>query len=248
MLIPMAQLFHNYGVRPGIVAHVGAHNGEELDQYSSLGIEKVYWFEANPNQVKILESLFEPMQSQILVPNAVWDTDGEILNFKITSNSLSSSMFELGTHSSKYPDIVLQEEVNVTTLRLDSYFQEKDKPDFINLDIQGAELKALLGAREMLKEVSFVYSEVSYEELYINAPLADEIEVFLNGLGFKRVMTRKLRQDGWGDVLYVNKKIAKLPKSRVIARALRNLIYFLHSEIYSIRLKLHSWRSTEKKN
>jgi hypothetical protein len=120
------------------------------------------------------------------------------------------------------------------------------KPDFINLAIQGAELKALLGAKEILDGVSFIYTEVSYEELYLNAPLAYEIDAYLKSLGFKRVMSRRLPQDGWGDVLYMNTRIMSLPLSRSLARVRGNLRYSAQSTIYSIRLAIHSWLNTEK--
>ena len=246
MLMPMSELSRDYGVRPKVIAHVGAHNGEEFDQYSRLEVVEVHWFEANPFQIEFLSNRFANMHSQILVPRAVWDSDNETLKFKVTSNSLSSSLFDLGTHSVKYPDIVPKEEIDVTTMRLDSYFYDKLKPDFINLDIQGAELKALKGAKEILNEVSFVYTEVSYEELYLNAPFADEIDSYLKSLGFKKVMSRKLPQDGWGDVLYLNTRKVRLPLSRSLARTRGNIRYLIQSKIYSTRLSIHSWRKIEK--
>ena len=246
MLISMSELSRDYGVRPRVIAHVGAHNGEEFDQYSRLDVVEVHWFEANPNQIETLRRRFANMNSQILIPNAVWDTDNEILEFKLTTNSLSSSLFNLGTHSVKYPDIVLKEIIDVKTMRLDSYFRDKVKPDFINLDIQGAELKALLGAKETLDRVSFVYTEVSYEELYLNAPLSHEIDAYLKNLGFKRVMSRRLPRDGWGDVLYMNTSLMKLPLSRFGARFIGNIKYSIKSAVYSMRLAIHSWLNTEK--
>lgn len=246
MLIPMSELRRNYGVKPKIIAHVGAHNGEEFDQYSFLDVDEVHWFEANPNQLEFLRDKFANLHSQIVVPGAVWDTDNQTLKFKVTSNSLSSSLFQLGTHSTKYPDIFPKEEIDVTTVRLDSYFQDKNKPNFINLDIQGAELKALKGAEKMLNEVAFVYTEVSYEELYLNAPLADEIESFLKSLGFRRVMSRRLPHDGWGDVLYMNSNLTRLPRIRSLARAGRNLKYLLKTRVYSFRLAIHTWLTGER--
>lgn len=246
MLIPMSELSRDYGVRPKVVAHVGAHNGEEFDQYSRLNVDEVHWFEANPNQFEILSDRFANMDTQFLVQRAIWDTDNETLKFKVTSNSLSSSLFELGTHSVKYPDILPKEEIDVTTMRLDSYFQDKAKPDFINLDIQGSELKALLGSQKILNEVSFIYTEVSYEELYLDAPLANEIDFYLNELGFKKVMSRKLPQDGWGDVLYINTRSTKMPLSRILSRIVRNTTYSIRSTVYSIRLAIHTWRNSRR--
>jgi FkbM family methyltransferase len=244
VLISMSALVKDYGVKPRVIAHIGAHKGEEYEQYAKIAPADVYWFEANPDQIAHLDGIFRKDPTQHLVSGAVWDTDGEAMEFKITNNTLSSSLFALGAHSVIYPDIVSEREVSVTTLRLDSFFKGKEAPDFINLDIQGAELHALKGATGILLKVTHIYTEVSYLELYLGAPLAGEIDQFLTSFGFKKVLSRKLPKDGWGDVLYINTRLARLPKRRFFSRKLANLKYSLASLIYSLRLSAHKIRSS----
>ena len=114
--------------------------------------------------------------------------------------------------------------------------------NFINLDIQGAELDALRGAGTLLHRVAYIYTEVSFLELYKNAPLADEIDVYLQTFGFKRVVTRKVPRDGWADVLYVNQGLVKLPRHRFVNRLLNNALYVIRSGVYAIRLRFHEIR------
>ena len=245
MLISMSDLVKDYGVNPRVIAHVGAHKGEEHQQYLKLNPKSIYWFEANPDQVTFLNERFQDDGTQHVVHGAIWDTDGETLDFKITNNTLSSSLFNLGEHSRKYPDIVNEREVSVKTLRLDTFFTDKQLPDFINLDIQGAELHALKGASEILHSVSHIYTEVSHIELYLGAPLAGEMDLYLTKLGFKKVMTRNLPRDGWGDVLYINTSLVSLPKSRIAARLLGNFIHWTGNQIYSVRLAVHRIRKSK---
>jgi hypothetical protein len=74
--------------------------------------------------------------------------------------------------------------------------------NFMNLDIQGAELLALRGAGDILKNFDYIYTEVNIEELYDGCCLMNEIDEYLKQFGFKRVIT-EMTQYGWGDAFYV---------------------------------------------
>ena len=242
MLISVSELALNFGCKPKIVWHLGGHSAEELSDYLRNGTKEIHWFEANPEQALILEGILSGIPNQHLIPKAAWHTDGESLSFNITNKTMSSSLYELDRHSEKYPDIVLTKIVNVDTITLDSYSISREVPNFINLDIQGAELDALRGASNLLGRVAYIYTEVSFLELYKDAPLADEIDSYLQSFGFKRVVTRKVPRDGWADVLYINQSLVKLPRYRVVNRLLNNALYVVKSGIYSIRLKFHEFR------
>lgn len=242
MLISVSELALNFGCKPKIVWHLGGHNAEELSDYLSNGTQEIHWFEANPEQALILEGILSGIPNQHLIPKAVWHTDGESLSFNITNKTMSSSLYELDRHLEKYPDIVLTKIVNVDTITLDRYSTSREAPNLINLDIQGAELDALRGASNLLGQVAYIYTEVSFLELYKDAPLADEIDSYLQSFGFKRVVTRKVPRDGWADVLYINQSLVKLPKQRVVNRLLKNALYVIKSGIYSIRLRFHEFR------
>jgi hypothetical protein len=86
---------------------------------------------------------------------------------------------------------------------VDDLYGSTGLPDFINIDIQGAELQALTGARRILSETKVVYTEVSKKLIYREGTHIHDLDEFLKGFGFKRMTTRWIMREGWGDALYL---------------------------------------------
>jgi hypothetical protein len=74
--------------------------------------------------------------------------------------------------------------------------------NFITLDIQGAELKALKGMEEYLPHIKYVYTEVNSNYVYENCTLVSELDEYLSKFAFKRVET-SWHQAEWGDAFYI---------------------------------------------
>ena len=124
----------------------------------------------------------------------------------ITNNVQSSSIFSLKTHLQEHPHVFEKERRIMKTITLNTLFEKFDLPydmyDFINLDIQGAELKALQGATKILPHIRAIYCEVNEKELYQGCALIPELDAFLASHGFKRIVT-SMTPHGWGDALYI---------------------------------------------
>ena len=75
----------------------------------------------------------------------------------------------------------------------------------MNLDIQGAELKALKGMEEYLNSVDYIYSEVNSDYVYKNCALVKEIDEYLLKFGLHRVETKWYGDCKWGDAFYIRK-------------------------------------------
>ena len=60
----------------------------------------------------------------------------------------------------------------------------------------------------LINKANYIYSEVNKERVYQNCTLINDLDLFLNQFGFKRVVTKWVRGAGWGDALYM-----KSPKS-----------------------------------
>lgn len=219
MLIAVMDLVKNYNVSPKTVLHIGAHLGEESSDYDAYFNTAVIWIEAQP---KLCEKLKRDLvaETNLIIEACIFDEDNKLMSFNLSTNSQSSSLLEFGTHLSKYPDIKVIETFKIKTKRLDTIFADRIIPDFINLDIQGVELKALKSLGILIDQVKFVYTEVNRKPVYKDCDQIQEIDRYLKLKGFRRLATRWVIEGGWGDALYVRNGHRR-----------RNLIQFLRCSI-----------------
>ena len=184
--------------------HLGAHECEELDFYSQLGLknEEIIWIDAIP--AKVTEAINRNIPN---VYNAViTDCDDVDVIFNVSNNVQSSSVLELGTHAQEHPEVVYVDKINLKSITVDSFFERNNvdasKYNFWNFDIQGAELMALKGATKSIQYAKAIYLEVNNRELYKKCGLINDIDAFLSQYNFKRVLTH-ISKHGWGDALYI---------------------------------------------
>lgn len=213
MLIPPVVLRNYFKVNPSGTVHVGAHRAEERAQYLAANFGPVLWVEAQESLIQDLE-LLTAGSNDAVVHACVWGESNVDLTFHVASNSQSSSLFEFSLHRDFYPEVETIQSVTVTTTTLDDVLKEREGYDFLNLDIQGAELQALAGAGESLQSFSWIYLEVNRAQLYSDIPLIAEIDEHLSAAGFTRVATIWTHAD-WGDALYMKKQILARLKFRL---------------------------------
>ena len=189
------------------ILHIGAHECEEYASYTSYGIDpnNIIWIDGIQDKVNLSKSRGIPNVFKAIIS----DKDNEIITFYRTNNDQSSSIFEMGTHLTHHPEVFVTSSYKDTTITIDTFFKDNrlnsTKYNFWNFDIQGAELNALKGASETLKNVDVLYLEVSFEEIYKNACLCKEIDEFLESYQFKRVITY-MTPYNWGDAVYIKQK------------------------------------------
>lgn len=137
------------------------------------------------------------------------DIDGRQVTFHITNNGQSSSILEFGTHSKHHPHVEVVQTQSMTTIRLDTLIDTNNIPieelNFLNLDIQGVELRALKSIEKYLQHIHYIYTEVNTEYVYKDCNLVTEIDIYLSNYGFQRVCTKMCHNYGWGDALYIKK-------------------------------------------
>lgn len=207
LLIIAKEKFH---LEPKGVIHVGASIGHEADFYKSLNIQKIIWIEADPDAFKELVVNVKPDGVSIITENFAASDHNGVARFLRTNNQVSSSFFPLKDHKILWPTVTFKDEITVTTKRLDTYFAESKKSrisdyNVMVLDIQGAELLALKGATNTLKNIECVISEISYEQLYEGGVMIWELDEFLFKHGFVRADTLSFNI-GTGDALYIRRK------------------------------------------
>ena len=192
------------------ILHIGAHMCEERALYNSIkiGDNDTLWIEAIGEIVAYVKKINENIN---IVQAVITDKDDEELSFMITNNKESSSIFNFGTHAIEHPHVFEIERRRLKSITLNTLFERNNIPhdrfDFINIDIQGAELKALKGAARILPHIKAIYAEVNEKMLYEGAGLLPELDEYLATFNFKRVITNMTRH-GWGDALYIKNYVS----------------------------------------
>jgi FkbM family methyltransferase len=234
----MDEIVSYWQLQPRMILHVGAHDAEEYEEYTAQVPELICWVEANPLKVNQLRQKLRDNSINLVFEAAAWSTNGDLLELKIANNGESSSLLDFKEHSRLYPAITEEFRIEVLTKKLDDVLPLDFSPDFINIDIQGAELHALRGCVRLLESCQILYLEVNSRELYYGCPLVNELDNFLQQYDFVRSFTRWWKNDGWGDAIYVksslNKKQFTFAKKSLILnnikwelfRALRSILFF----------------------
>lgn len=203
MLISFETIVKKYG-KPNGILHCGGNIAEEAQAYDSQGVKDVCWIEANPELIPTLRANVKQYGHKV-IEACVSDIQDFEVTFHISNNAgQSSSFLELGTHKIQHPSVYYVRDITMKTKRLDSMGHCWGEYDFLNLDLQGSEMKAMRGLGDGLKDFKWIYCEVNKAEVYVDCPHVNDIDLFLNGFGFKRVETAKWIGD-WTDALYIKK-------------------------------------------
>ena len=216
MLITIAELKARFNIKIKGILHIGAHNCEELSDYISCGVNlsNIYWIEALPRLVeknKRINPLLNIYQA------VIYDEDNKEIQFNITNcdgdvnNLQSSSILEFGSHKTSHPQVKLVDKVKMKTSRMDSIIKKHtiamENVNFINLDIQGVELRALKSMESYLNNIDYIYTEVNTEEVYKNCDQMSDLTEYLAKHNFRLADARIYKQFGWGDAFYIKNGI-----------------------------------------
>lgn len=234
MLISVEELSKYWGIKPRSVLHIGGHRAEEAESYEKNNWLPVVWVEAQPILVEELKKNLNPQHHQIICA-AVWKDSNIDMTLKVTSNSLSTSLLEFGTHKKDYPEIDVISEIKVQTKRIDELFTEKDIPNFVSLDIQGAEGPALQGFGSLIDKIDYIYTEINFKNVYDGCMQIKEFDKLLFNLGFKRAFTRKIFFKGWGDALYIRRDLIHLHQNVSVVPVIRNMYLRLFYSLVKLK-------------
>lgn len=215
-------LLNSFGLAPTGILHVGANYGQEFEAYRNSGAETVVYVEPIATIFEALKERVEVAKGHHAVKAVCSDRVGEIVKFNVASNwGASSSILTLGAHAEIFPGItyVAQEEMTTTTVDelLAREFPGK-KFDLMVIDVQGAELMVLEGARKTLASLDAVYTEISEEPLYVGSCTWPQIDAFLTEQGF-RLKHLTMSRFSQGDAFYLkNSAFSFWRKPRTVVR------------------------------
>jgi FkbM family methyltransferase len=213
-MLDIKKLIEDHAIKPRGVIHIGANTASELEEYLSMGFKKILYIEANPELIPELKKKAARYPGIVFIVHAaVTDVDG-LIKLRVTSQNQSSSILALGKHREIYPSIKEVKQVEVPARKLDTLLDEYGhRPadyNFLNIDIQGAELLALRGSIGLLPFVDAINTEVNLLELYKGCAMLNELEDFLASHHFNRAAMATPWHHSWGDAFFVRKPVVSM--------------------------------------
>jgi FkbM family methyltransferase len=178
---------------PTVVIDVGGAAGGVASYFAShIPACRVYCYEANPDFWAGLAARFSGSQVRVR-QTAVGATRGTA-TLHITQNRLSSSLFTVDSDViARYPAtfrraLTEAASVAVPLTTLDAEFAAEKLPiGLLKLDVQGAELEVLRGARETLRRTYAVLTEMVSHRMYCGGCEYHEVDALLRSRGFRLV-------------------------------------------------------------
>ena len=201
---PKFKLLEALHASKGII-HMGAHRGTEAAIYDWFH-KKTLWIEANPKIFIELENNVSTYVNQKAYNILLHETDDEEFLFNISSNDgASSSIYNFGTESLK-DNLKMVEKIKLKSKKIDTFLLQKSVQakdyDFWVMDVQGAELPVLKGAKKSLESCNFIYVEVSNGDYYKNGTQWTDLKNFLKINNFENMWEP---QSDHEDVLFKKK-------------------------------------------
>ena len=211
MIFNLAQIEACVGIPYKGIIHVGGYTGTEVETYRKLGLKNTIFFEPQRNFFEIIKAKLLPNESVFryglsdeiceLELNLSY-TEGGIVN----GSGASSSFLKPKIHLTEHPEVKFRGTEKAAITTLDNFIENNKVTmgsyNFINIDVQGYELKVLKGAANNLKYIDYILAEVNRDEVYEGCPLIEEIDEFLYGYKFERSFVNWVSKS-WGDAIYI---------------------------------------------
>ncbi len=190
---------------------VGAHVGQQVESFLRIKNKNIYLFEPNTEALKKLKKYEN--EARIKIFNFGLGNDNTTLQLFISSNKdgVSSSVLIPKLHEKYFPEVKFQKKESIEIKKFSSL--EKINGNFLVIDVQGYELEVLKGFEDKIKNIDFIFTEISMVKFYENNTLVSELDKFLNEKNFLRIKTSFISNVPMGDAFYISKKF--LSKSEV---------------------------------
>ena len=185
----ISAIFHSNGI-----FHIGAHRGGEAPIYDWFQ-KKTIWLEANPKIFNELKLNVMEFYDQKAFNCLITDNDYDTKKFNLSSNDgASSSIFNFGDLSIgkkslwKNKNLKMIDTIELKSITIDT-FVKNNNIDIKNynhwvIDIQGAELLALKGAKESLKKCNSILIQDSEGNIYEGGAQWKEVKEYLKNNNF----------------------------------------------------------------
>ena len=170
----------------GTLLDVGANKGQfSLAFRQSRPAGRIVAFEPLTGAADTFARLFAGDPDATLHRVALSDRDGSA-EFHVTDRADSSSLLPPGQGQARAFGVSEETRITVPTRRLDNMVAVRDLPGpvLLKIDVQGAELSVISGCADF-DAIDYIYSELSFVELYEGQPLFQEFAQALAARGYE---------------------------------------------------------------
>jgi len=206
-----------------VIFDIGAHVGEVAKNYhQNFPNATIFAFEPFPDSYSELERNSKPIKEIKPLQIAVADSVGEKTFYSSAHspmNSLLKFSPDIGEHYAEYV-VSKENSLTVSSTTLDLFCEDNNiqRINICKMDIQGAELLALQGGKELLKNslIDVIYLEVSFNKIYESQAWFHDVSNFLVQFDYKLFDIYNFYHGKnnfyltQGDAIFVSPEIAKL--------------------------------------
>lgn len=213
-----ARLMLELGRPPTAIMDVGANKGHTALKYrAKFPKAEIYCFEPFPDSVTALQQAVGKDVHTHVVPKAVTNESGH-RTFYVNHSAATNSLLPRPEAARRYyaQKAGPRGSIQVAATTLDDYLTEHPSaaPQILKFDIQGGEMLALQGAKNLLRSgrVHLIYTEIFFVPHYEGAPLFHDIWSHLAEYGYSLFDTYNLHrarngQLRFGDALFVSREM-----------------------------------------
>lgn len=212
MLHGYEMIFNKFKIPRTGVIHLGGHVGQELPMYAALGFNRVVMVEPLDKEFKELQervnnynSMFDSLadflgeeaSSKAYAINcAVSDESNTAVLYRTRMSSLSSLFKPITSDfSNQWNEETTYDKINVQCITIDAlaerlpYGWKAKDFSYLRMNVQGAELIALKGAKEFLDTVYIIDFEVNLTPRYEDIPSKADFRATLEDCGFSKILS-----------------------------------------------------------
>ena len=196
------------------VVQVGANVGQELPAFERYGVDWAIMIEPLDEPFRELCERAAGNPRFIPVQALCSSREGIEYEYFVASNHGQSSSFlpPVG-HRVEFPKVTFSNSTRLVSTTVDAVMGRviaqhpglsMEQFDTLLIDVQGAELKVLMGAPALIQNARQIIAEVS-SELYEGAATLEQLQAFLGGFDFGLNFVR-LSHIGTGDAIFMKRK------------------------------------------
>jgi FkbM family methyltransferase len=196
-----------------LIVDIGAFDGKtSLKLSKAFPLCKIFAFEPNPEAYSIAANNCAGRANITLNNIAISDKNGSA-SLNVTSNKVSSSLNTINKaeiDTTQKEEFAVKSESSVETKTLDSFSFENIL--LLKIDTQGHEMNVLEGAKNTLKQISFILVEMNNHSIYSGSSKYFDIDNWLRSNNFQLAdIIVTYRKDGIlvteFDAIYFNSSI-----------------------------------------